>query len=83
MSYAYFSPKEKQDKYPLIIWLHGGGEGGTDPTVPLLANRAANYASDEIQQYFGGAYVLVPQSPTRWMDSGEGSTFTSPMKPYN
>jgi hypothetical protein len=27
MSYAYFSPKEKQDKYPLIIWLHGGGEG--------------------------------------------------------
>ena len=74
MSYASFTPDGDKDEYPLIIWLHGGGEGGTDPTIPLLANRAANYASDEIQQYFGGAYVLVPQTPTRWMDSGSGST---------
>jgi predicted esterase len=74
MSYASYVPEENNDNYPLIIWLHGGGEGGSDPTIPLLANRAANYASEEIQQYFGGAYVLVPQSPTRWMDSGEGST---------
>ncbi len=74
LTYASFKPEGSQDKYPLIIWLHGGGEGGTDASVPLLANRAANYASDEIQQYFGGAYVLSPQTPTRWMDSGNGST---------
>lgn len=74
MSYATFSPKVNEGKSPLIIWLHGGGEGGTDPTIPLIANRAANYASDDIQAIFEGAYVLVPQSPTRWMDSGEGST---------
>lgn len=73
MSYAVYSP-EDDDESPLIIWLHGGGEGGTDPTIPLIANRAANYASDEIQAIFEGAHVLVPQSPTRWMDSGEGST---------
>lgn len=73
MSYASYSP-EDDDESPLIIWLHGGGEGGTDPTIPLIANRAANYASDEIQAIFEGAHVLVPQSPTRWMDSGEGST---------
>ena len=74
LTYASFKPEIKNEKYPLIIWLHGGGEGGTDPSIPLLANKAANYASKEIQQYFGGAYVLAPQTPTRWMDSGEGST---------
>lgn len=73
MSYASYSP-ENDDESPLIIWLHGGGEGGVDPSIPLVANRAANYASDEIQAIFDGAHVLVPQSPTRWMDSGEGST---------
>lgn len=72
--YASYVPKSKLAKKPLIIWLHGGGEGGIDTTIPLLGNRAANYAADEIQNYFGGAYVLVPQSPTRWMDSGNGST---------
>ena len=74
MSYASFTPEDDQEEAPLIIWLHGGGEGGVDPSIPLVANRAANYASDEIQAIFGGAYVLVPQTPTRWMDSGEGST---------
>ena len=75
MSYAAYSPEGDQDAFPLIIWLHGGGEGGVDPSIPLVANRAANYASDEIQAVFEGAYVLVPQSPTRWMDSGEGTTW--------
>ncbi|EAZ81112.2 prolyl oligopeptidase family serine peptidase [Algoriphagus machipongonensis] len=74
LTYASFTPETDQEDVPLIIWLHGGGEGGTDTTIPLLGNRAANYASDEIQDYFGGAYVMVPQTPTRWMDSGEGST---------
>lgn len=73
MSYASYAPESGSDKLPLIIWLHGGGEGGTDPSIPLIANRAANYASDEIQALFGGAYVLVPQSPTYWMDDGKGS----------
>jgi len=76
MSYASFSPETKGKKAPLIIWLHGGGEGGMDPTIALLGNRAANYASPEIQTLFGdaGAYVLVPQSPTFWMQAAEGMT---------
>ena len=74
MSYASFIPKTENKKSPLLIWLHGGGEGGSDPTIPLLGNKAANYASDEIQDYFSGAYVLVPQCPTRWMDTGKGSS---------
>ena len=72
MSYAYYSPPSGKEKHPLIIWLHGGGEGGRDPSIPLLANRAANYASPEIQDYFGGAHVLVPQCPGAWMHNAEG-----------
>ena len=75
MSYASFTPKDVKEKTPLIIWLHGGGEGGTDPTIPLVGNRAANYASEEIQRFFdGGAYVLVPQCPGAWMHNGQGVT---------
>ncbi|MGB5274116.1 MAG: prolyl oligopeptidase family serine peptidase [Flavobacteriaceae bacterium] len=74
MSYASFTPKTANEKSPLIIWLHGGGEGGTDPSIPIIANRAANYASDEIQSFFDGAYVLSPQCPGAWMHNGEGVT---------
>jgi predicted peptidase len=72
MSYASFTPKTSNTKSPLIIWLHGGGEGGTDPTIPLLGNLAANYASPEIQSVFDGAYVLVPQCPGAWMHNSQG-----------
>lgn len=72
LTYADYTPTTSQEKIPLIIWLHGGGEGGIDPSIALLANRAANYASPEIQAFFGGAYVLVPQTPTFWMDNGQG-----------
>jgi poly(3-hydroxybutyrate) depolymerase len=72
MLYADYQPPVAKEKSPLIIWLHGGGEGGADPTIPLLANKAANYAAPEIQRVFGGAYVLVPQSPGAWMHNAEG-----------
>ena len=75
LSYAAFTPKNLTGKAPLIIWLHGGGEGGSDPTIALMGNKAFNYASPEIQTLFGeGAYVLVPQAPTFWMQAQEGMT---------
>jgi predicted peptidase len=72
LTYADFKPKTSSEKTPLIIWLHGGGEGGTDPSVALMGNKATNYASPEIQKYFGGAYVLVPQTPGAWMQDRDG-----------
>lgn len=74
MSYGYFKPKNANPKAPLIIWLHGGGEGGTDPSIAIIGNKVINYASDEIQAYFGGAYVLVPQCPGAWMHDKDGKT---------
>lgn len=72
MSYGFFKPKNKNPKAPLIIWLHGGGEGGTDPSIAIIGNKVINYASDEIQADFGGAYVLAPQCPGAWMHNKEG-----------
>ena len=72
MSYGYFKPKNKNPKAPLIIWLHGGGEGGTDPSIAIIGNKVINYASEGIQAYFGGAYVLAPQCPGAWMHNKEG-----------
>lgn len=62
---------EFPEKLPLVIWLHGLGEGGEDPTVAYTGNKVVNISSDEIQRKLGGAaYVLAPQAPTFWMDSG-------------
>lgn len=68
LNYAEYAPAKDEKKNSLIIWLHGGGEGGTDATIPLSANKAVKFSEKETQDYFGGAYVLTPQAPTYWMD---------------
>lgn len=72
LNYASYSPKKDSGKNPLVIWLHGGGEGGTDPAIALLGNKVTALISDETQKLLGNAYVLVPQAPTFWMDNGTG-----------
>ena len=62
---------------PLIIWLHGQGEGGTDVDIALLGNDVTNLGQSKVQSHFisgaqKGAYVLAVQSPTMWMDNGSG-----------
>ncbi|MCI5873605.1 MAG: histidine phosphatase family protein [Clostridiales bacterium] len=73
LTYASWFPEksEAEGSTPLIIWLHGAGEGGTDPNVAILGNKVVNLITDDVQQYFGdtGAAVLAPQSPTMWMDT--------------
>ena len=78
-NYRLFSPTNdgqgRADKHPLIVWLHGGGEGGMgewyDNEAPLRANRGAlGFATDEGQQIFGGAYVVAPQSESAWLNDG-------------
>lgn len=65
--YAYAHYKVDGAK-TLFVWLHGGGEGGTDPYMPLLANRVTAFTEEEFQSSFDtGVSVLVPQTPTYWM----------------
>jgi predicted esterase len=72
LGYAAYKPAADNKKNSLIIWLHGAGEGGTDPTIALIGNKVVNLASKEIQSIFDGAYILAPQAPTMWMDGGNG-----------
>ena len=69
LMYAWYKPAA-EGKHPLIIWLHGAGEGGKDPYILLLGNKVTALAGDKIQNIFGGAYVLAPQSPLVWMTQG-------------
>ena len=46
--YVYYSPlKGSNDstKYPLLIWLHGAGEGGVDVSITLLGNEVVSRAT--------------------------------------
>jgi len=73
LHYASYARKEDNKKNPLVIWLHGAGEGGIDPTISITGNKVVNLATDKIQNIFNGAYILAPQSDTMWMNDGTGS----------
>ena len=78
-AYEPESLKNDGKKNPLMIWLHGQGEGGKDVDVAILGNKVSALAAPKIQSYFSteggasGAYVLVPQCETYWMDGGDGT----------
>ena len=78
---ALFNPFKPEatvvpEKAPLIVYLHGAGEGrgkteGEGATRAYTGNRVTALSQAQIQRHYGGfAWVLVPQSPTFWMDNG-------------
>lgn len=68
LAYRLFKPAIKAKKHPLIIWVHGSGEGGTNNETQLLANKGAvAFATKNTQRIFNGAYVLAPQCPDHWI----------------
>lgn len=73
LTYASWFPQQEAEAEttPLIIWLHGMGEGGTDPRIAILGNKVVNLITKEVQENFGatGAAVLAPQTPTMWLDT--------------
>ncbi len=71
LNYASYEPEADGAKHPLVIWLHGAGEGGNDPRLNTLGNEVTALYSDEFQKTMGGAYVLAPQCPTFWMQYDE------------
>lgn len=74
LTYAAWKPENHSNKMPLIIWLHGMGEGGTDPDIALLGNKVVNLISPSVQNCFeNGAYVLVPQVDGFWMQTKQNS----------
>ena len=79
IAYAAYEPDilRSWEQNPLIVWLHGRGEGGDDIEKTILGNEVSALTEGEIQRHFisgeqVGAYVLVPQCPTYWLDPGDG-----------
>ena len=68
-TYASYVPANASEtnKRPLVIWLHGAGEGGTDTRINLLGNKVSALTAQEFQSKMGGAYILAPQIPDFWM----------------
>lgn len=67
LQYRFFTPdKAEEAKYPLVVWLHGGGEKGDNNSAQLLANMGGvAWALPENQEKYP-CYVLAPQSPGSW-----------------
>jgi predicted peptidase len=77
MKYRLYSPTGPRGRRPLIVWLHGGGEGASlpdnyyDNETTLRANRGAlGFTTREAQNIFNGAHVVAPQSTAAWLDDG-------------
>ncbi len=77
IDYRYFSPVKENDstKYPLVVWLHGMGDGEYEGKQ-VTAQEAALWASAEYQSRFkesGGAFIIAPRSLEEkdlyWSDS--------------
>lgn len=77
LTYASFVPDNASEdhKRPLVIWLHGMGEGGKDPKIAVLGNRVTKLFSEEFQNAMKGCYVLVPQTETYWMQYAENGSW--------
>ena len=66
IDYRYFSPVKENDstKYPLVIWLHGMGDGEFEGKQ-VTTSPIGNWTSDEYQSRFkdsGGAFIFAPRS---------------------
>ena len=64
--YAFYRPGDGR-RHPLVIWLHGAGEGGSDLRMALLGNRVTALREPPFQRLMGGACLLVPQCPDFWL----------------
>lgn len=81
LTYGAYEPAALRfdgQKNPLIIWMHGMGEGGKDLSIELMGNEVVALIREDIQSHFTteggekGAYVLAVQCPTMWMDTAKG-----------
>ncbi len=81
LTYGAFEPEALRTdgkRNPLIVWLHGMGEGGTDVSIELMGNEVVALIRHDIQSHFTteggekGCYVLAVQCPTMWMNTAQG-----------
>lgn len=75
MPYRLYVPENYDGKtaYPLVLFLHGGGERGNDNEAQLMANQGATIWAKKEEQAKRPSFVLAPQASNTW-DGGFGLT---------
>ncbi|ULT57054.1 chitobiase/beta-hexosaminidase C-terminal domain-containing protein [Neobacillus drentensis] len=75
MPYRLYVPEnyDSTKSYPLVLFLHGGGERGNDNVSQLMANDGAVIWASPENQLKHPAFVLAPQARNVW-DGGFGLT---------
>ena len=68
LPYRLLAPDTSSGKVPLVIFLHGAGERGTD-NLAQLKHGASLFVKKDVQEKFP-CYVLAPQCPEeqRWVE---------------
>lgn len=74
LPYRLYVPQDMEEgkKYPLVLFLHGGGERGDDNLVHVITNDgAAVWVREQVEGKGEKCFVLAPQSPAGglgWME---------------
>jgi alpha-L-fucosidase 2 len=72
LPYRLFIPENysRQQKYPLILTLHGVGESGADNVAHVKKNRVAERWAEDSTQNIQKCFVVSPQCPTsdKWVN---------------
>jgi predicted peptidase len=74
MPYRLFIPPsyDKDNPYPLVLWLHGAGGAGSDNLAQIAEDQILGthtWTRPQNQSKYP-TFVLVPQSPTNWVSAG-------------
>jgi predicted peptidase len=65
IGYRLFVPEgyNSSTSYPLVLFLHGAGESGSDNEIQLTANQGATVWAKPAEQARHPCFVLAPQNP--------------------
>ncbi|OOF79204.1 alpha/beta fold hydrolase [Rodentibacter caecimuris] len=65
--YSVYFPRQSNNKHPLIVCLHGAGEGGKNQSNLLADKMAITFWNESTQVLFDYPYILAPQCPSFWL----------------